>query len=146
MQKTSFFTAALFDRSFRASPSSLKRDVNNPIQSSTSLSANGTVAQSVSYTHLRAHETDSYLVCRLLLEKKKQNRKQSSRIHGIELTLRLIVRHRYSLLFDWATVPFADNDFELWIALFTSRFNELGDARNERWNNAAAKNEVFCIR
>src|SRR5680860_300844 len=24
----------------------------------------------VSYTHLRAHETDSYLVCRLLLEKK----------------------------------------------------------------------------
>src|SRR5680860_1154443 len=33
---------------------------------------------SVSYTHLRAHETDSYLVCRLLLEKKKkkQNLKQ----------------------------------------------------------------------
>src|SRR5665647_1409427 len=28
-------------------------------------------AMSVSYTHLRAHETDSYLVCRLLLEKKK---------------------------------------------------------------------------
>src|SRR5664279_6387643 len=28
----------------------------------------------VSYTHLRAHETDSYLVCRLLLEKKKNNR------------------------------------------------------------------------
>src|SRR5665647_3825109 len=27
--------------------------------------------KSVSYTHLRAHETDSYLVCRLLLEKKK---------------------------------------------------------------------------
>src|SRR5680860_763694 len=27
--------------------------------------------RSVSYTHLRAHETDSYLVCRLLLEKKK---------------------------------------------------------------------------
>ena len=26
--------------------------------------------RSVSYTHLRAHETDSYLVCRLLLEKK----------------------------------------------------------------------------
>ena len=37
MQKTSFFAAALFDRSFRASPSSLKRDVNNPIQSSNSL-------------------------------------------------------------------------------------------------------------
>src|SRR5665647_3327324 len=29
---------------------------------------NGTTT--VSYTHLRAHETDSYLVCRLLLEKK----------------------------------------------------------------------------
>src|SRR5665647_3702646 len=27
----------------------------------------------VSYTHLRAHETDSYLVCRLLLEQKKKN-------------------------------------------------------------------------
>ena len=26
--------------------------------------------RSVSYTHLRAHETDQYLVCRLLLEKK----------------------------------------------------------------------------
>src|SRR5665647_2429869 len=30
-----------------------------------------TRANAVSYTHLRAHETDSYLVCRLLLEKKK---------------------------------------------------------------------------
>src|SRR5680860_533072 len=28
--------------------------------------------RTVSYTHLRAHETDSYLVCRLLLEKKKK--------------------------------------------------------------------------
>ena len=46
MQKTSFFAAALSDRSFRASPSSLKRDVNNAIQSLNSLSANGTVAQS----------------------------------------------------------------------------------------------------
>src|SRR5680860_1757171 len=27
------------------------------------------IAEPVSYTHLRAHETDSYLVCRLLLEK-----------------------------------------------------------------------------
>ena len=26
-------------------------------------------ANTVSYTHLRAHETDSYRVCRLLLEK-----------------------------------------------------------------------------
>ena len=29
---------------------------------------------SVSYTHLRAHETSLHLVCRLLLEKKKKNR------------------------------------------------------------------------
>ena len=27
----------------------------------------------VSYTHLRAHETPEHLVCRLLLEKKKNN-------------------------------------------------------------------------
>ena len=27
------------------------------------------ISVSVSYTHLRAHETDSYLVCRLMLEK-----------------------------------------------------------------------------
>src|SRR5660398_290842 len=33
--------------------------------------------QSVSYTHLRAHETKANLVCRLLLEKKKK--KQSER-------------------------------------------------------------------
>src|SRR5664279_6295694 len=32
----------------------------------------GTKVTPVSYTHLRAHETDSYLVCRLLLEKKKK--------------------------------------------------------------------------
>ena len=51
MQKTSFFAAALFDRLFRASPSSLKRDVNNSIQSSNSLSANGTVAQSSGSEH-----------------------------------------------------------------------------------------------
>src|SRR5664279_6363612 len=31
--------------------------------------ANPTWSEAVSYTHLRAHETDSYLVCRLLLEK-----------------------------------------------------------------------------
>ena len=30
--------------------------------------------RAVSYTHLRAHETDSYLVCRLLLEKKKKKK------------------------------------------------------------------------
>ena len=30
----------------------------------------------VSYTHLRAHETPEHLVCRLLLEKKKTEHKQ----------------------------------------------------------------------
>ena len=34
------------------------------------------VSMPVSYTHLRAHETDSYLVCRLLLEKKKTSKKR----------------------------------------------------------------------
>src|SRR5665647_3656630 len=33
----------------------------------------GDLRVAVSYTHLRAHETDSYLVCRLLLEKKKKH-------------------------------------------------------------------------
>src|SRR5680860_235666 len=33
-----------------------------------------TCRATVSYTHLRAHETDSYLVCRLLLEKKKKKK------------------------------------------------------------------------
>ena len=33
----------------------------------------------VSYTHLRAHETDSYLVCRLLLEKKKTRTKKKKK-------------------------------------------------------------------
>ena len=33
----------------------------------------------VSYTHLRAHETDSYLVCRLLLEKKKTKKKKTKK-------------------------------------------------------------------
>ena len=36
----------------------------------------------VSYTHLRAHETKANLVCRLLLEKKKQKQKKSSTINN----------------------------------------------------------------
>ena len=36
----------------------------------------GMTGITVSYTHLRAHETDSYLVCRLLLEKKKKEREE----------------------------------------------------------------------
>ena len=39
----------------------------------------------VSYTHLRAHETDSYLVCRLLLEKKKK----SKPLHLVTLHLKM---------------------------------------------------------
>src|SRR5680860_1551665 len=42
------------------------------------LPASAVACVSVSYTHLRAHETDSYLVCRLLLEKK-----QNIHIHNI---------------------------------------------------------------
>ena len=53
MQKASFFAAALSDRSFRASPSSLKRDVNNSIQGSDDKSANGTVAQASGGAHLQ---------------------------------------------------------------------------------------------
>ena len=33
----------------------------------------------VSYTHLRAHETPEHLVCRLLLEKKNQGKKKSKK-------------------------------------------------------------------
>ena len=40
----------------------------------------------VSYTHLRAHETDSYLVCRLLLEKKKENKKKQKQQHDNNYT------------------------------------------------------------
>ena len=34
------------------------------------------LTNTVSYTHLRAHETPEHLVCRLLLEKKKKNQKK----------------------------------------------------------------------
>ena len=43
-------------------------------------------AKPVSYTHLRAHETDSYLVCRLLLEKKKKHKKNNH--HVLEIPRR----------------------------------------------------------
>eukprot|EP00658_Telonema_sp_P-2_P023669 TRINITY_DN1948_c0_g1_i8.p1 TRINITY_DN1948_c0_g1~~TRINITY_DN1948_c0_g1_i8.p1 ORF type:complete len:113 (-),score=18.81 TRINITY_DN1948_c0_g1_i8:42-380(-) len=33
---------------------------------------------SVSYTHLRAHETPEHLVCRLLLEKKKKKKRKTN--------------------------------------------------------------------
>ena len=42
----------------------------------------------VSYTHLRAHETDSYLVCRLLLEKKKTEPTRKAEISYAVLCLK----------------------------------------------------------
>ena len=44
----------------------------------------GFSADPVSYTHLRAHETVLDLVCRLLLEKKKQKIKKRKTIYFIE--------------------------------------------------------------
>src|SRR5680860_1314544 len=41
------------------------------VRPSVCASSSPTSRAHLSYTHLRAHETDSYLVCRLLLEKKK---------------------------------------------------------------------------
>ncbi|CZR90001.1 hypothetical protein CDFC105_31417 [Clostridioides difficile] len=38
------------------------------------------MTKAVSYTHLRAHETPEHLVCRLLLEKKKQTHTSKSKI------------------------------------------------------------------
>ena len=35
------------------------------------------IAIAVAYTHLRAHETEAEIVCRLLLEKKKENKRIS---------------------------------------------------------------------
>ena len=40
----------------------------------------GAVYTPVSYTHLRAHETGRNLVCRLLLEKKKQKKNESNQM------------------------------------------------------------------
>ena len=50
------------------------------VTGATTITASGavTVGSTVSYTHLRAHETDSYLVCRLLLEKKKNSMQSSA--------------------------------------------------------------------
>eukprot|EP00658_Telonema_sp_P-2_P071422 TRINITY_DN60681_c0_g3_i1.p2 TRINITY_DN60681_c0_g3~~TRINITY_DN60681_c0_g3_i1.p2 ORF type:complete len:114 (-),score=38.53 TRINITY_DN60681_c0_g3_i1:7-348(-) len=44
------------------------------------MSVYDTTLNTVSYTHLRAHETPEHLVCRLLLEKKKKkhDKKQTS--------------------------------------------------------------------
>ena len=44
----------------------------------------GSSIETVSYTHLRAHETGRNLVCRLLLEKKKNKKKKQKRLTEIE--------------------------------------------------------------
>ena len=62
MQKASFFAAALSDRSFRASPSSLKRDVNNSIQGSNAEFANGTVAQRSGGAHMHTADANDHKV------------------------------------------------------------------------------------
>ena len=48
---------------------------------------------SVSYTHLRAHETVLDLVCRLLLEKKKQNIKLKLLLYDHSLIIIAIINH-----------------------------------------------------
>ena len=47
-------------------------DMESYEMESPELTAQTIVNEAVSYTHLRAHETRSNLVCRLLLEKKKK--------------------------------------------------------------------------
>src|SRR5665647_2141467 len=51
-----------------ASLSSATSRLSRAFCAASSRSTATTVSRPVSYTHLRAHETDSYLVCRLLLE------------------------------------------------------------------------------
>ena len=49
--------------------------------------------ETVSYTHLRAHETDSYLVCRLLLEKKKSEKRKKKRTQTFTSHRKLVKDH-----------------------------------------------------
>ena len=51
--------------------------------------------KSVSYTHLRAHETVLDLVCRLLLEKKKQHTTHTSHDTTHELASRTTLTPNY---------------------------------------------------
>src|SRR5680860_313030 len=59
--------AGLKDAGITQNALSLVRDAGLGVEIFSDVKGNPTA--SVSYTHLRAHETDSYLVCRLLLEK-----------------------------------------------------------------------------
>ena len=63
--------------------------------------------KAVSYTHLRAHETVLDLVCRLLLEKKKnkKDKKKKTQIkqkitHTTRLTVQHVTRHTYEQISD----------------------------------------------
>ena len=51
-------------------------ELKNPDARPEIICEDGDIQISVSYTHLRAHETGRNLVCRLLLEKKKKTNKK----------------------------------------------------------------------
>ena len=53
----------------------------------------GLDAEPVSYTHLRAHETVLDLVCRLLLEKKKQNISHTSNVPTTTIQTSTLLSH-----------------------------------------------------
>src|SRR5665647_477628 len=55
-------------RSVSTTHKSTTRAIQRTIVRPAGTSSTATTPSAVSYTHLRAHETDSYLVCRLLLE------------------------------------------------------------------------------
>ena len=64
-------------RTLKSSEGEMLLDVSTEIQQGTFMglygsSGAGKTSIPVSYTHLRAHETLRYLVCRLLLEKKNK--------------------------------------------------------------------------
>ena len=65
------------------------------LASAAGLGFNGVlVPMPVSYTHLRAHETDSYLVCRLLLEKKKTRKQPTTPHHPAHAQTAVVKRAR----------------------------------------------------
>ena len=59
-------------------------DLLAEIRGTQQLQADLAEAAAVSYTHLRAHETVLDLVCRLLLEKKKQQKANTKSIEHIK--------------------------------------------------------------
>src|SRR5678815_6061606 len=69
-------TSADMERPERKLDKSKQREGGNPkegsLESSDACHTRSKAFDTVSYTHLRAHETPEHLVCRLLLEKKKK--------------------------------------------------------------------------